>query len=97
MKSHNKVYMYPKDTIPHELRCKHQDAVMVLRPISCDLCTADELYTLYSILNTAYRTGEPLSEDHYYDRLEARCRKLFPQDPRFWKVGQCVSDEQPEI
>ena len=81
-------YAYPKDCIPHELRCKHQDGVMVLRPWLCYACTADEAYATYHTLNTAYREGSQLCRDLSFDRFEDLCRKRWPEDQRFHQIGE---------
>lgn len=79
---------YPKDCIPHELRCSHQDVVMVLRPWLCAECTADEAYRTYHTLNMSYRQGAPLVSDIRFDRFEIRCRERWPDDARFKQVGE---------
>lgn len=83
-----KVYHYPKDCIPHDLRCKHQDEVMVLRPWLCHMCTADDAYNTYAALNNTYRSGSPLVPDKVFDRFESLCRDRWPEDKRFHQVGE---------
>lgn len=78
---------YPKDSIPHELRCPHNDDKMVVRPWLCYQCSADELWASYQTMNLAYRNGEALVPDKVFDNYEKLCREHYPEDRRFWKVG----------
>lgn len=75
---------YP-DGVPHSWRCPHTPAEM--RPMTCEHCTADEVFALYARINNAYRDGNPLMSDWRWDVFEQFCRNRFPEDPRFHKVG----------
>lgn len=75
------------DCIPLEWRCKHQDKVMVVRPWLCWLCTADDAWVMYSNVNQAYRDGQPVMNDKRFDIFEQLLRDRWPNDKRFWKVG----------
>jgi len=72
--------------IPEEWKCPHTQAQV--RPLTCENCTADDLFLLKSRLNHAYRTGNPVCTDDQYDIYEKIFRDRFPKDRRFWKVGQ---------
>lgn len=72
--------------IPEEWLCPHTQARF--RPLTCHQCTADELFLLKSRINHSYRIGEPVCSDDQYDIYESMFRLRFPDDPRFWKVGQ---------
>lgn len=76
---------YP-DGVPHSWRCAHTPAEM--RPLTCDSCTADEVFQLYACISNSYRQGAPLMSDWRWDIFEAHCRERFPQDARFHKVGE---------
>lgn len=73
-------------TVPEEWKCPHTPAQV--RPMTCDACTADDVYTLYNRINEAYRKGEPVCEDTQFDRYEKFFRDRFPHDKRFWQVGE---------
>ena len=81
-KLHNTV-----DCIPLEWRCKHHDKVMKVRPWFCEQCTADEVWELYKKVNQAYRDGGPVMCDDRFNMFEQLVRDRFPDDKRFWKVG----------
>lgn len=75
---------YP-DGVPHSWRCAHTPAEM--RPMMCEECTSNDVFTLYARINNAYREGNPLMSDWRWDVFEAFCRDRFPDDTRFHKVG----------
>jgi hypothetical protein len=75
-----------KSSIPEEWKCPHTMAEY--RPLICYQCTADDLFLLKSRLNQAYRIGEPVCSDAQYDMYEQIFRDHYPDDERFWKVGQ---------
>ena len=74
-----------KSNIPDSWKCHHTQAIYP--PLMCSICTADEVFLLYSMINRAYRTGSPVCSDQQYDMYEEMFRIRFPNDPRFWKVG----------
>jgi len=72
--------------IPEDWKCPHTPAKY--RPLICLDCTADEVFALYSKINRAYRMGDPVCSDQQFDMYEELFRLRFPEDKRFWKVGQ---------
>lgn len=76
---------YPKDTVPHELRCPHTASDM--RPLFCRSCSEADVVVRYVALNNAYRAGEPLVSDTEFDKYEIYCRARWPSCTTFRKVG----------
>ena len=74
------------EPIPDAWKCQHTPAQV--RPLTCDKCTADEVYTLYNRINEAYRKGQPVCTDFQFDSYEIHFRERFPEDRRFWQVGE---------
>ena len=83
--------MYPKDSVPHALRCAHVTFPNGLKPFLCADCNSDHAYQLYSSINDAYRKGDPIMNDYMFDMFETYLRERHRRDPRFWKVGQDMS------
>lgn len=78
--------VYSNNVLPHEYRCPHTGAE--LRPIWCVDCkNADTAYALYAEFKRAYYNGSPLVEDEQFDNYELNCRRAWPDDTRFEKVG----------
>lgn len=80
-----KHHSYPKDSIPHHLRCNHTGAAM--RPLFCVNCTGHEVLARYHALDFAYRIGFPECSDLEFDKFESLCRELFPEEASFWPVN----------
>lgn len=77
---------YPKDSLPHALRCPHTSATM--RPMTCVNCTADELLAvLLELKRSYYVDGIELMGEKQYDQFEAYLWGRFPKDERFKQVG----------
>jgi len=81
---------YPKDTVPHHLRCGHTIAEM--RPLFCVKCTVIEAENRYGALNQAYRDGNPLVSDLEFDKYETYCRARWPECKTFHKVGKDMGE-----
>lgn len=81
---------YPKDSVPHSLRCGHTIAEM--RPLFCVDCTSIEAEVRYRALNVAYRDGDALISDLEWDKYETYCRARWPDCATFFKVGKEIDE-----
>jgi hypothetical protein len=56
-------------------------------PVTCYECNEKDYERIYLGMKECYYSGTPCYNDKFFDFFEDRCRKLFPENSIFYKVG----------